>query len=511
MRFRRAHSVLLLVLALVIVSALREVRTDSVPGEFLSVHRAGRLVATLNAEFLYDPTYLAGQHVYESARAAQPDVDLTEHEFEYLPATAVLMAPLGFLDPALAKALWAAWNALAVAVTFLAAWKLCGGQNSGQWMALPLLALLTAVGANIDLGLLNPTVIACVTVGIVWIQLGSGQGPGRRSAPPPPRWWLELSGGALLGLGAVVQFTPLILAPWLVFRRRWLALTGLLLALGGVGYGLPAAVLGEPLARDLHQQFWEVRSGSYTDAVATDLPGHSLKSFVYRSLGGVPALAHTGGESSAIQVGSERLGPRTLYWLVVFLDLMVLGLLFWRARPGGVAGSPERAMLLNGAAVGSLLLISPEALGPQFLALALPLTALTYALVRLRPRGARWWFAGLTLLLSGLLLQSGSTHLLGPEMASVMVAWCSFGGATLALCAGLFLLSKSPRVAGQAHVPLVAQAPIDPHSGDEAWGTYSGNVLSVLDSVLPGTDQENQSPKTSSKPSSSERPPGSSG
>jgi len=504
MKFLRAHSVALLVLALMLVSALREVRTDSVAADFLSYHRAGRLVATGNSEQLYDPTYLEGQHVYEEARAASPDVDLTEREFEYMPATAVLMAPLGFLDPALAKALWAAWNALAVAVIFLAAWKLCGGQSSGQWMALPMLALLTTVGHNIDLGLLNPTVIACVTAGMLWVQVGAGQGPGRRSAPPPPRWWLELSGGMLLGLAAVLQCTPLVLAPWLAFRRRWLALTGLVLVLGGVGYGLPAGVIGEPLARDLHQQFWDARNSTYTDAAQTEVPGHSIKSFVYRSLGGVPFVTEAGDESSTIQVGPERLGASTLFWLVVFLDLAVLGLLFWRARPGSQSGPPERAMLLNAAAVGSLVLIAPEALGPQFLALTFPLAALTYALVRLRPRGARWWFTALALLLSVLLLQSGSTILLGAEYAALMVAWCSLGGAALAAFTGLLLLTRAPRVAGRVPTPLTPQAPIDPQSGDKAWGTYSDNVLSALDDVLPGADQENKSPKTSSKPSTRE-------
>jgi hypothetical protein len=148
--------------------------------------------------------------------------------------------------------------------------------------------------------------------------------------------------------------------------------------------------------------------------------------------------------------------------------------------------------------------VSPEAQGPQFLALTLPLAALTYTLVRLRPRGTRWWFTALALLLSVLLMQSGSSLLLGPEYASLMLAWCSLGGAALAAFAGLLLLTRAPRVAGRVPTPLTPQAPIVPQSGDKAWDNYSDNVLSVLDDVLPGADQANQSPNTSSRPSTKE-------
>ena len=40
-----------------------------VRNDFLRYHRGGRLVATGRADLLYDPEYLAGQHVYEVERA----------------------------------------------------------------------------------------------------------------------------------------------------------------------------------------------------------------------------------------------------------------------------------------------------------------------------------------------------------------------------------------------------------------------------------------------------------
>ena len=71
-------------------------------------HRAGRIVATGNADRLYErePRF----KVYD-------DPGLKEMQFRYLPAFAVLMTPLGALPVKAAEAIWAVWNACAWLLT----------------------------------------------------------------------------------------------------------------------------------------------------------------------------------------------------------------------------------------------------------------------------------------------------------------------------------------------------------------------------------------------------------
>ncbi len=100
MRARRIAP-LLAVLVATILGAVQMGLYRGVPGDLRRYHRAGRMVVTGDSVRFYDEAYLAGNHVYEEERREDRERrgdradPFPEREFKYLPATAVLMAPLG--------------------------------------------------------------------------------------------------------------------------------------------------------------------------------------------------------------------------------------------------------------------------------------------------------------------------------------------------------------------------------------------------------------------------------
>jgi hypothetical protein len=196
-----------------------------VPGDFARYHRAGRLVATGNADLLYDAEHLAARRVYAEERASEsPEVRpgkeaFPEEEFKYLPATAVLMAPLGSMRLYPAKVVWGAWNGFLIGLLFATCWRACAGGRSG-WLLLVPVGLLFA------------------TLGMVFLA-----------------WRKDAAAGAFVGFGAVVKFMPVFLAVWFAWKRRWKALRALALAVVVLGWLLPAAARGPERAPCLTKQY----------------------------------------------------------------------------------------------------------------------------------------------------------------------------------------------------------------------------------------------------------------
>lgn len=432
---------LLLVLLVTLVSGVRAANARKVPGDFLRYHRAGRLVSTGLAEKLYDVKFLRGAHVYAAERAAEASAasregrsadPLPEREFKYLPAAAVLLAPLGALHPRTANTIWGAWNGFLVACLFLFAWRFCAGGKRAAWMILPVLALAHAANDNLNLGQLNPSALVPATLGVILVF--------RRR---------DVAGGLLVALGAVVKFMPVFLGAWLAWERRWKALAALLLGVAALGWGLPAAALGPARATALTQEYFEVRAHHYTTAKSDDLPGHSIKSFVFRTLGGTPFVTGSGDKEVRIQVAVARVSPDALYWVVIALNLAVIGTLFAVSRGPLPQWQDPRAPPVAGAALAALLLISPEARDPHFLYLALPATTLVYGLVRARDASLSappWWKACVALAVVGaLLLYTSSSTLLGDRAADRFTAVCAMGWGAAAWFAALLILRRNAR------------------------------------------------------------------
>ena len=361
---KRLVPLVILVLA-AIGGALRAANMRALPGDFLRYHRAGRLVATGRAELIYDEAFLELQSVYAGERTATES--MREMEFKYAPAMAVMMAPLGALPARAANTIWGALNTVLIAAMCLVAWRWCAAGLSPWWMLVPLAVLWRTIQSNIVLGQLNTIAITSATAGLWLLSRGK-----------------DKAAGALVGVGAVVKYMPGLLVVWLAWKRRWSALAASLGVVVALGVVLPAVVLGPVRSIDIAKTWIDVRLHHYTAADEPDLPGYSVKSFVYRVFGDTPYITFTGddGGETNIVVGAAVLPPAGLRAVYVAINVLLLAASLWFSR-GALRGAndprgpPESSLLL-----AVLPLVSPEARFPHFMILALPLTALVYALVR---------------------------------------------------------------------------------------------------------------------------------
>lgn len=442
----RARWVIVLVLSLAVLCGARVALKRAVGGDFLRYHRAGRLVATGNADRIYDTTWLAEQRVYAAERAADLAArgddadDFQEYEFKYAPALAVLMAPFGALHPRLAWVLWGAWNGALLGLTLAAAFDFAARGGGWRWMLLPAIVLARSQADNVALGQVNLSAIGPATVALWAIDRGRD----------------GLAAGAA-AFGAVVKYYPAALAIWFAWKGRWRAAVATVSGFLLLTAAIPTVVLGPAASLDLHTTWLAQRTHVYAGAEPDDVPGHSVKSFVYRVFGGTNYV--TGPESRRFDedIAVTQASPETLRAVVLAVSAALLALVLAASRGPLRRGPDLRGPTEAGLFVCWMLLASPEARSPHFVYLMLPLAALTYGLVRSwrgRLPGRR---AATALAAAGvILLNAESRTLLGDDLSNFLSACCVQGWATLVfLCALLVVLAdERRRDAAPAERPL---------------------------------------------------------
>ena len=400
-RSRRIAIVLLAVLAGGFLTA-RTLRTDEVAGDFLRYHRAGRMVLMGEGTHLYDRHPLFD--VY-------PDDRHVERPFRYLPAFAVVMAPVALLEPKAAEVVWALWNALNYALILLLSWRLCRGLGGrAVWMWIPLFLTIRFGWGNLNLGQINPTVVMLAMTG-VWLA--------ETDRP--------LRGGALAGLAAGIKLTPILVLVTLLLRRQWKASAVGIVVFLAVTFALPSAVLGPGPALDLAGQVTE-RQGTtlVVSSEHDEVPGESLKAMAYRLLGPYPFHKHW----RRIDVSLGWLDPGQALTAYRILAAALLAWFLWFAiTKRGRLHMP----LVWGATFLTGLLVSPETRQAHFIALALPGTAITMVLASGclgRPRRiAVLSLLALAFLLAGLPARA----IVGKPVAYTLAALCASGVAAILL------------------------------------------------------------------------------
>jgi hypothetical protein len=198
--------------------------------------------------YLAAAAFLRGQNAYEISDPAWDDLaaemGITNYTrpYRYPPLTAELVAPLTFLSPRVAAALWLALSAVAA---IAAAWCLALALDTPyRWpLALGGLLLFVPPLTTLHAGQVNLLLLASLTLAL-WAFA-------RRRLV-----WV----GIALALGASLKVIPLALVGYLLWRQQWRAVLAgvigvvllLLLALplvgwdGMVSYGQKAVLLGEP-------------------------------------------------------------------------------------------------------------------------------------------------------------------------------------------------------------------------------------------------------------------------
>jgi hypothetical protein len=181
------------------------------------------------------------------ARAAEPlyRADDGHYQFKYLPAFAVLAAPLSSVSLQAAKAIWFVTSVALLAALIVLSFHFLPERRRPTWVlvGITLLLMLKFYAHELVLGQMNALFAVIVAAAVVALRAGR-----------------EWAAGAFMALAIVVKPYALIFLPWLLVRRRRASLAaaaGTILAVA-----LPAVVYGIEGDVALHRDWWATVSTS---------------------------------------------------------------------------------------------------------------------------------------------------------------------------------------------------------------------------------------------------------
>lgn len=169
--------------------------------------------------------------------------------YVYPPFMAAMVTPFSFLSEKVSRAFWLAVNALALVVCLRAGWQLAGGgrrlpgwesSRSEHWILWLGLAcggyyIIDSLGhQQTDLVISALLLRGCLAI----------------------REDRSLLAGVLLGIAAACKCTPLLFAPYLIWRGRWLSCVTLLAVAGGVNL-IPDLIRAHPDGNLWLMQWWK--------------------------------------------------------------------------------------------------------------------------------------------------------------------------------------------------------------------------------------------------------------
>ena len=182
------------------------------------------------------------------ARAAAPlyRVEDGHYQFKYLPAFAVLAAPLSIVSLESAKAIWFVTSLGLLTAVIVLSLRFLPERRKSTWLlvSITLVVMLKFYGHELVLGQMNALFAVIVAAAVVALRDG--------------RDW---SAGAFIALAIVVKPYAVIFLPWLLLRPERIspgvATAGTILAVA-----VPAVVYGVEGDLALHRDWWKTVSTS---------------------------------------------------------------------------------------------------------------------------------------------------------------------------------------------------------------------------------------------------------
>jgi hypothetical protein len=299
----------------------------------------------------------------ERLRCGQDIYEWKDPIYAYPPFGALLAVPFADLSPGVGRAVWLAVNVAAALVLLRGAWRLTGGAGlpgepgtgradaAAFWLGAACAAgFLLDVTANWQTDLL----VAALVVG------GCGLLVRDRG----------IAAGVLFGLAAALKCTPLLFAPYLLWKRRWLGAATVVAVAVGANY-LPDALYPPPGGQPRLERW----AGLYLGTVArSDVdPGvwaseigynHSLAGVLNRWLTAdrIEIDGWTGGIPRADRPSTAAL--KRLVWGLEAGLVLLAAVALWR-KP--TAPAAEFGIVLT-----LMLLLSPMSSKPHFCTLLVP-------------------------------------------------------------------------------------------------------------------------------------------
>ncbi len=196
------------------------------------------------------------------------------------PFTFVLLAPFSWLSFPAAQFTWVLCKPVLLAIIFysvLTIVRRCGGKITPLPMALILLTWFWPVVGDMQEGQMNLLMLTPLAAGLCLIQR--------------ERTWSDLLGGLLVAMAVAIKVTPLIFLVYLLWRRRWIAASAMLIGIAFWLY-IPLAIFFGPHQSILwNQQYFHAMIAPYLVQGAVTVPsGESLPSFLLRLLTHTPAF-----------------------------------------------------------------------------------------------------------------------------------------------------------------------------------------------------------------------------
>jgi hypothetical protein len=228
----------------------------------------------------------------------------------------------------------------------------------------------------------------------------------------------DIHGAIWIGAAAAIKATPLLFAPYLLWRGRWRAASALVVVAIALNY-LPDIVWPQPSGQSYLKQWIDVslapvRSGTPGEWFADRLRNQSIAGLAGRlgTFGVVTSTAQVTDETPPVSAARARLIKLTVYGIC----LLLLGITLWRfgwRRPDHSRVAVEFAAVLC-----LMLLISPMTSKSHLCVLVLPLFLIARAIVERRTPG--WIAFGVALTLLGPL---ASRDVLGRPLADLTMVW----------------------------------------------------------------------------------------
>jgi hypothetical protein len=394
---------------------------------------------------LFDSRRFNDFRAYHDAAQAALDGRLYEayaagpKPYQYPPTLAVLILPLGALPYRAALCVWVALCLASLVLAFRALDRVLCPPLKGIDKFFGFLLAYRMLESDFANGNANVAVLGLMVLGF-YLE--------RRARP--------LAGGLVLALAAAVKAAPILVLPWMLYRRRWRMSAGFTLGLAGWALVLPGTILGPAELGRSYRAWNEGLLGAVTPGAASYAqgapagyePGQSLRALLHRLLRPIDATAHDGaesGEQGEPEEGIVRINIADLpkaavdaIYAVIGLAVLLGCLLRFRRQ--------SRAPAWGGAEVACAILL-PALLAPiarkAAFALALPAAAYAFLVARVssgRERlrlGALWGLAFL-------LLVGSSKDVLGERWATLLTAFCPMALASVLLLGALLFKSAPP-------------------------------------------------------------------
>lgn len=369
--------------------------------------------------------------------------------YSYPPCMAWLTTPLAALPDNGAMLVWALINTAALLVLVGCSWRLIGGPKLRDlppaWSAvfwLGLLLMLRWTMAPLGLQQFDVVIAALIAAGCLALVRGH-----------------ELRGGMWIGMAAAMKFTPLLFAPYFLWRGRWKAA----LCVGGVATAmnvLPDVCFPKQEAGYYIADWWR----SFASHVQGWAPGQWFTAMMLnQSLAGLfNRLGRMVTDPSAANLDAVKLSVDAAFWVKRLtygtgLTLAGITVLFaWRPlrSPAGVdrAGNADtvgrRWSAEFGAVMALMLLLSPMSGKAHYVLLWLPTLLVAQALIERPTAWRKLHFV--VLLVCGSLTAKGIT---GKALGDWTLNWglpTCYALATLGAMWGLMLQARREQALAEA-------------------------------------------------------------